>query len=71
MAKENMIEVKATVIEPLPQAMFRVEMDNHHQIMARVSRKMRHSIRILPGDCVVVEVSPDDLRRGRIISRCK
>ena len=69
MAKEKAIEVEATVIEPLPNSMFRVELDNHHQVLARVSRKMRHFIRILPGDRVLVELSLGDLNRGRIISR--
>ena len=72
MTKEEPIEVKGTVIEPLPNTMFRVELDNHHQVLARVSPKMRkHSIRILPGDCVVLELLPSDLNRGRIMSRCK
>jgi translation initiation factor IF-1 len=70
MAKEKMIQVEATVIEPLPKSMFRVEMDNHHQILARISARMRkHFIRILPGDLVLVELSPSDLNRGLIISR--
>jgi len=70
MAKEKMIQVEATAIEPLPKAMFRVEMDNHHQILARISGRMRkHFIRILPGDRVLVELSPSDLNRGLIISR--
>ena len=70
MAKKETIEVEATVIEPLAKSMFRVEMDNHHQILARISGRMRkHFIRILPGDRVVVELSPDDLNRGLIISR--
>jgi translation initiation factor IF-1 len=71
MAKKELIEVQATVIEPLPNAMFRVEQENKLQILCHVSRRMRHFIRILPGDCVVVELSPDDLNRGRILRRCK
>lgn len=68
---EETITVKATVIEPLPNAMFRVELDNKHQVLARLSRKMRkHFIRILPGDCVVVELSLLDLNRGTIVERC-
>ncbi|RKY01584.1 translation initiation factor IF-1, partial [Candidatus Poribacteria bacterium] len=61
---------EGTVIEPLPNTMFRVELDNGHQILAYVSGKMRtHYIRILPGDRVVVELSPYDLTRGRIVYR--
>jgi translation initiation factor IF-1 len=70
MAKAKLIEVEATVIEPLPNAMFRVELQNKHQALCHVSRRMRHFARILPGDCVVVELSPDDLVRGRILRRC-
>src|SRR5690348_16083523 len=65
--KEDAIEVMATVIEPLPNAMFRVELENKHQVLAHVSGKMRKNfIRILAGDKVAVELSPYDLTRGRI-----
>lgn len=71
MDSEETITVRATIIEPLPNAMFRVELDNKHQVLASLSRKMRkHFIRILPGDCVVVELLLLDLNRGRIIERC-
>jgi len=71
-AKEEAIEVEGTVIEPLPNAMFRVELDNGHKVLAHISGKMRmHYIRILPGDRVVVELSPYDLSRGRITFRKK
>ena len=70
--KEEAIEVEGKVIEPLPNAMFRVELDNGHKILAHISGKMRmHYIRILPGDRVVVELSPYDLTRGRITYRHK
>ncbi len=73
--KEEAIEVEATVIEPLPNAMFRVEVElneNKHQVLAHISGKMRkHFIRILPGDQVLVELSPYDLNRGRIVYRLK
>jgi translation initiation factor IF-1 len=72
MAKEETIQVEGKVIEPLPNAMFRVELDNGHKILAHVSGKMRlHFIRILPGDKVTVELSPYDLTRGRIVYRYK
>lgn len=72
MAKEDVIEVEGRVIEPLPNAMFRVELDNGHQVLAHISGKMRmHFIRILPGDKVTLELSPYDLNRGRIIYRHK
>ncbi len=72
MAKEEAIEVEATVVEPLPNAMFRVALDNGHQVLAHISGKMRkHFIRILPGDKVKVELSPYDLTRGRIVYRLK
>ena len=72
MPKEDAIEVTATVLEPLPNAMFRVELDNKHLVLAHVSGKMRrHFIRILPGDKVLVELSPYDLTRGRIVYRYK
>jgi translation initiation factor IF-1 len=70
MAKKDAIRVQAKVMEALPNAMFRVELENGHQIMAHVSGKMRmHFIRILPGDEVTVEMSPYDLNRGRIVLR--
>jgi translation initiation factor IF-1 len=73
MAKEEAIEVMAKVLETLPNAMFRVELeDNQHQVLAHISGKMRkHFIRILPGDRVLVELSPYDLNRGRITYRYK
>ena len=70
--KEDAIEIEGTVAEPLPNAMFRVELDNGHKVLAHISGKMRmHYIRILPGDKVVVELSPYDLTRGRITYRYK
>ncbi len=72
MGKEDPIEVEGTVVEPLPNAMFRVELDNDHKVLAHVSGKMRMNfIRILPGDKVTVELSPYDLSRGRITYRHK
>ncbi|MBI5199521.1 MAG: translation initiation factor IF-1 [Nitrospirota bacterium] len=72
MPKEEAIEVQGTIIEPLPNAMFRVELENGHKVLAHVSGKMRmHFIKILPGDKVTVELSPYDLTRGRIIYRFK
>ncbi|MDY6843283.1 MAG: translation initiation factor IF-1 [Thermodesulfobacteriota bacterium] len=72
MPKEGAIVVEGTVIETLPNAMFRVEIDNKHKILAHISGKMRmHYIKILPGDKVTVELSPYDLSRGRIIYRSK
>ncbi|HNV86800.1 MAG TPA: translation initiation factor IF-1 [Candidatus Omnitrophota bacterium] len=72
MAKEDAIEVEGTVIEPLPNAMFRVELDNGHKVLAHISGKMRiHYIRILAGDRVKMELSPYDLTRGRITFRVK
>ncbi|MBP1731091.1 MAG: Translation initiation factor [Deltaproteobacteria bacterium] len=72
MPKGEGIEVEGTVVEPLPNAMFRVELPNGHRVLAHVSGKMRlHYIKILPGDKVVVELSPYDLTRGRIIYRAK
>lgn len=72
MSKEEAIEVEGKVIEPLPNAMFRVELDNGHRILAHISGKMRmHFIKILPGDRVTVELSPYDLTRGRITYRAK
>ncbi|OAQ21076.1 translation initiation factor IF-1 [Thermosulfurimonas dismutans] len=70
MAKEDHIQVEGTVVEALPNAMFRVELETGHKVLAHVSGKMRmHYIRILPGDKVVVELSPYDLSRGRIVYR--
>ena len=72
MSKEEAIELEATVVEALPNAVFRVELENKHQVLAHISGKMRKNfIRILPGDRVLVEVTPYDLTRGRIISRFK
>ena len=72
MTKEDAIEVEGTVVEPLPNAMFRVELENKHIVLAHISGKMRmHFIRILPGDKVTVELSPYDLSRGRIVYRYK
>ncbi len=72
MSKEESIEVEGTVVEPLPNAMFRVELDNGHKILAHISGKMRlHFIRILSGDKVKVQLSPYDLSRGRITYRYK
>jgi translation initiation factor IF-1 len=71
-AKEEAIEATATVVEPLPNAMFRVELENGHKVLAHISGKMRkHFIRILPGDKVKVELSPYDLDRGRITYRLR
>jgi len=70
MAKKDAIRLGATVIEALPNAMFRVELEGGHKVLAHVSGKMRmHFIRILPGDKVTVEMSPYDLTRGRIVLR--
>jgi translation initiation factor IF-1 len=72
MPKEEPIEVEGRVIEPLPNAMFRVELENGHRVLAHISGKMRmHFIKILPGDKVTVELSPYDLTRGRIVYRTK
>jgi translation initiation factor IF-1 len=71
-AKEESIQVEGTVVEALPNAMFRVELENGHRVLAHVSGKMRmHFIKILPGDKVTVELSPYDLSRGRIVYRYK
>ena len=71
-AKDDAIEVEGTVVEPLPNAMFRVELENGHKVLAHISGKMRmHYIRILPGDRVQVELTPYDLSRGRITYRYK
>ena len=70
--KDGAIEVEGTVVEPLPNAMFRVELANGHRVLAHISGKMRmHYIRILPGDKVQVELTPYDLARGRITYRYK
>ncbi|HHW58207.1 translation initiation factor IF-1 [Thermoanaerobacter thermocopriae] len=72
MAKDDVIEVEGTVIEALPNAMFQVQLDNGHKVLAHVSGKLRMNfIRILPGDRVTVELSPYDLTRGRIVWRGK
>jgi len=72
MPKEDVIEMQGTVVEPLPNAMFRVELDNGHKVLAHVSGKIRMNfIRILSGDRVTVELSPYDLSRGRITYRFK
>jgi translation initiation factor IF-1 len=70
--KEDAIVLEGTVVEPLPNAMFRVELENGHKVLAHSSGKMRmHRIRILPGDKVQVEITPYDLARGRITYRYK
>ncbi|MFZ5645218.1 MAG: translation initiation factor IF-1 [Bacillota bacterium] len=72
MSKQDVIEVEGTVLEPLPNAMFRVELQNGHRVLAHVSGKIRMNfIRILAGDRVMVELSPYDLTRGRIVYRYK
>ncbi len=72
MAKQKGITVEGVVVEALPNAMFRVEMDNGHKVLAHISGKMRmHYIKILPGDRVTVEISPYDWSRGRITYRYK
>ena len=72
MPKEDIIEIQGSVLETLPNAMFRVQLDNGHKILAHISGKMRmHFIRILRGDKVTVEMSPYDLTRGRITYRFK
>ena len=72
MPKDDAIQVEATVIEPLPNATFRLTLENKHQVLAHISGKMRkHFIRILTGDRVLVELSPYDLSRGRIVYRFK
>ncbi|GAB4312888.1 MAG: translation initiation factor IF-1 [Candidatus Sumerlaeia bacterium] len=72
MAKEKGIEVEGTIVETLPNATFRVELDNHMVVLAHISGKIRMNfIRILPGDRVTVELSPYDLSRGRIVYRYK
>jgi translation initiation factor IF-1 len=70
MPKDDAIEVQGTIVEPLPNAMFRVALENGHRVLAHISGKMRmHYIKILPGDKVTVELSPYDLTRGRITYR--
>jgi translation initiation factor IF-1 len=72
LGKENAIELEGIVVEPLPNAMFKVKLENGHVVLAHISGKMRmHYIRILPGDKVTVELSPYDLNRGRITYRFK
>lgn len=72
MSKDDVIELEGTVLEPLPNAMFRVELQNGHKVLAHVSGKIRMNfIRILPGDRVTIELSPYDLTRGRIVYRFK
>ena len=72
MPKKDAIEVEGTVTEPLPNAMFRVELENGHKVLAHISGKMRmHYIRILPGDKVTVELTPYDLTKARITFRAK
>lgn len=72
MPKEEAIQVEGIIVEPLPNAMFRVELDNGHKVLAHISGKMRmHFIKILPGDRVTIELSPYDLSRGRITFRSK
>ena len=72
MAKDDVLELEGTVVEALPNAMFKVELENGHQILAHISGKLRmHFIRILPGDKVTVEMSTYDLTKGRITCRAK
>ena len=72
MAKEDVLEVEGTVLEALPNAMFQVELENGHRVLAHISGKLRQNfIRILPGDRVTLELSPYDLSKGRIIWRDK
>jgi translation initiation factor IF-1 len=72
MPKKETIEVEGTIVEPLPNAMFRVELSNGHRVLAHISGKIRlHYIKILPGDRVLIELSPYDLSRGRITYRFK
>lgn len=72
MSKQDVIEVQGTVVEAYPNTMFKVELENGHEILAHISGKLRmHYIRILPGDKVTLELSPYDLTRGRIIWRGK
>ena len=72
MAKDDVLELEGTVVETLPNAMFKVELENGHQVLAHISGKLRMNfIKILPGDKVTLEMSPYDLTRGRIIWRSK
>jgi len=72
MPKKETIEVEGTVLEALPNAMFRVQLPNEHRVLAHISGKIRmHYIRVLPGDRVLIELSPYDLSRGRIVYRFK
>jgi len=72
MSKKDLIQIEGTVLESLPSATFKVELDNKHRVIAHISGRMRlHWIRILPGDRVTVEFSPYDLSRGRVIYRFK
>ena len=72
MAKQDVIEIEGTVVEKLPNAMFRVKLENDHEVLAHISGKLRMNfIRILPGDKVTLEMSPYDLSKGRIIWRDK
>lgn len=72
MSKEDMLEVEGTVLEALPNAMFQVELENGHKVLAHISGKLRMNfIRILPGDKVTIELSPYDLTKGRIVWRDK
>jgi len=72
MGKKDVIQVEGTIVEALPNAMFRVELETGHKVLAHISGKMRmHFIQILPGDKVTVELSPYDLSRGRIVYRSK
>jgi translation initiation factor IF-1 len=72
MSKGNAIQVEGKVLETLPNAMFRVELENGHKVLAHISGKMRmHYIKILPGDTVTIELSPYDLSRGRVVYRTR
>ncbi|MBW1925659.1 MAG: translation initiation factor IF-1 [Deltaproteobacteria bacterium] len=72
MSKDDAIQVEGKVLETLPNAMFRVELENGHKVLAHISGKMRmHYIKILPGDTVTIELSPYDLSRGRVIYRAR
>jgi len=72
MPRDDIIEIEGEVLETLPNAMFRVKLDNGHQVLAHISGKMRmHYIKILPGDRVTIQFSPYDLSRGRIVYRAK
>ena len=72
MSKTDVIEIEGTVLEKLPNAMFKVELENGHQVLAHISGKLRMNfIRIIPGDKVTIELSPNDLSKGRIVWRDK